>query len=81
MLTSQERHVLDDGQPDPPLGVFRQLHDGRQEGLGELLDADDLIHAVQVGDDVEPHLWALVLKLVQEQGKEVLDGAGKGGEN
>ena len=55
-LAGQERHVLNDGQSDPPLGVLGQLHDGGQQGLAQLLDPDNLVHAVKVGDDVQPHL-------------------------
>ena len=33
-----------------------QLHDGGQQGLAQLLDPDNLVHAVKVGDDVQPHL-------------------------
>ena len=51
-LAGQERHVLDDGEPDPPLGVLRQLHYGGQEGLTQLLDTDHLIDAIQVGDNI-----------------------------
>lgn len=58
-LSSQQGHVLNDGQPHSPLGIFSQLHNGRQQGLGQLSDANHLIHAVQVGDDVQPHLRAL----------------------
>ena len=76
-LTGQERHVLDDGEPDPPLGVLCQLDDGGEERLGELLDADDLVDAVEVGDDVEAHLGVLVLQLGEEQRQQVLDSAGK----
>ena len=74
-LSGQEGHVLDDGEAHPPLGVLGQLDDGRQEGLGQLLDADHFVDAVQVGDDVEADLGALVLQLAQEQGQQVLDGA------
>lgn len=58
-LAGQQWHVLDDGQADPPFGVLCQLDDGRQQGLRELADADHLVHAVQVGDDVQTHLGAL----------------------
>lgn len=58
-LSGQQGHVLDDGQPHSPLGIFSQLHNGRQQGLGQLSDANHLIHAVQVGNDVQPHLRAL----------------------
>lgn len=59
-LTRQQGHVLYDGQADPPLGVLGELHDGWQERLGELTDADHLVDTVQVGDDVETHLGTLV---------------------
>jgi len=58
-LPCQQGHVLYDGQADPPLGVLGQLHDGGQQGLGQLADADHFVHAVQVGDDVQAHLGAL----------------------
>lgn len=58
-LPSQERHVLNDGQPHTPFGILSQFHDGRQQGLGQLSDANHLIHAVQVGDYVEADFGAL----------------------
>lgn len=58
-LSSQQRHVFNDGQPHPPLGILSQLHNGGEQGLRELPDADHLVHAVQVGDDVQPYLRAL----------------------
>ena len=30
-LACQQWHILDDGQPDPPLSIFSQLHYGRKE--------------------------------------------------
>ena len=66
-LTSQQGHVLDDGQPDPPLGVLCQLHDGWEERLAQLLDANDLVDTIEVGDDVETNIWTLVLELGQEE--------------
>nr|CAD7259518.1 unnamed protein product [Timema shepardi] len=47
----------------------------RNVGRAHLLDADDLVDTVQVGDDVESHLGALVLQLGEEQGEEMFDGA------
>ena len=73
-LSSQEWHVLNDGEPHPPLGVLGQLHDCRQQGLTQLLDADDLIDTIQVGDDVQPDVGALVLQLGKEERKQVFDG-------
>lgn len=32
-LACKQRHVLNDGEPDPPFGVFGQLDDGWQQGL------------------------------------------------
>ena len=66
-LAGKQRHVLDDGQPDPPLGVLCQLHDGWEERLAQLLDADDLVDTIEVGDDVETNIWTLVLELRQEE--------------
>ena len=66
-LTCQQGHVLDDGQPDPPLGVLCQLHDGGEERLAQLFDANDLVATIEVGDDVETNIWALVLELRQEE--------------
>ena len=51
-----------------------ELHNGGKKALAELLDADHLIDAVQVGDDVQPHVGALILQLRQEQGQQMLDG-------
>ena len=39
------------------------------------LDSDDFIDAVEVGDDVQTNLRALVLQLAQEQRQQVLDRA------
>ena len=39
-LFSKERHVLDDGQSDPPFGVLSQLHNGWQQRRGQLTNAD-----------------------------------------
>lgn len=58
-LSGQQGHILDNGQADPPLCVLGQLHDSRQQRLGELADADHLVDTVQVGDDVKAHLRAL----------------------
>ena len=66
-LSGQQGHILDDGQADPPLGVLGQLHDSRQQRLGELADADHLVDTVQVGDDVEAHLRALQGEKEQER--------------
>ena len=76
-LSGEERHVLDDGEAHPPLGVLGQLDDGGQQRLRQLRDADHLVHAVQVRDDVQSHLGALVFQLGQEQGQEVLYRAGR----
>lgn len=58
-LSCQQGHVLNDGQADPPLRILCQFHNGRQQRLGELTDANHLVHTVEVGDDVETHLRAL----------------------
>ena len=55
-LSSEEGHVLDDGEPDPPLGVLGQLHDGGEEGLAQLLDTDHFVHAVQVRNYIQANL-------------------------
>lgn len=52
-LARQQWHILDDGQPDPPFGIFSQLHYGREEWLGELPDPNHFIYTVQIGDDVQ----------------------------
>lgn len=44
--------------------------------MAELRDADDVINAVEVGDDVEAHLGVLVLQLGDEQGDQVLNCVG-----
>lgn len=58
-LAGQKRHVFNDGQPHPPLGIFCKLNNGREERLGELADPDDLIHTVQIRDYVQANLWTL----------------------
>ena len=60
-LTRQQRHVLDDGQSDAPFGILCQFDNGRQKGLTQLLDPDHFTNTVQIGDDVEPDLRALIL--------------------
>ena len=61
-LSSQQRHVLNDGQPDSPLGVLGQLHNGGQQRHGQLMDANHVVDTVQVGDDVQSHLRAFIWK-------------------
>jgi hypothetical protein len=46
MSTCQQRHVLDDGEPDPPLGVLGQLDDGRKQRQRQLLHSDHLADAI-----------------------------------
>lgn len=41
------------------LGILRQLHDGRSRDCDSCPGSDHLVHAVQVRDDVQPHLRAL----------------------
>ena len=62
-LTGQQRHVLDNGETHTPLGVLGQLDNGRQQALRQSLDANHLVDAVQVGDDVQAHFGAFVLEL------------------
>jgi hypothetical protein len=38
-----------------------QLYNGGEEGLAQLLDPNDLVHTVQVGDDIQPNLQQSVL--------------------
>merc|ERR1719362_1323737 len=73
-LPSQQGHVLYDGQPHAPLGVLRELHNGGQKTLAELLDANNLVDAVQVRDDVQSHVGTLVLQLRQEERQQMLNG-------
>jgi len=40
-LLRQERDVLDDRKPNPPLLVLCQLHDGGEQGLGQAVNAND----------------------------------------
>lgn len=58
-LASQQWHVLNDGQSNPPLGILSQLHYSWQQRLRELPDPDHLIHTVQIRNDVQTHLRAL----------------------
>lgn len=58
-LPGQKGHVLDDGQSHAPLGILCQLDDSRQQRLGKLADSNDLIHTIQVGDDVKANLGTL----------------------
>ncbi|KAG9348579.1 hypothetical protein JZ751_002315 [Albula glossodonta] len=61
-------HVLNDGQPHPPLGVLGQLHDGRQQGLRQLADADDLEHGRGEGKSAEKRRWEQ--EVSRESGKK-----------
>jgi len=58
-LASQQWHVFNDGQSNPPLGILSQLHYSWQKRLRELPDPDHLIHTVQIRNDVQTHLRAL----------------------
>ena len=73
-LSSQQRHVLNDDQTHPPVGILCKLHDGGEQELGQILDADHLFHAIEVRDDVQPHIRALIPQQSQEEGHDVLDG-------
>lgn len=117
-LTSQQWHVLNDGQTHTPLWVLGQLDDSRQQALWQLLDTNhlptyrciythmatlfhfsciigttsehqsftlkptlqfncctNLVDAVQIRDDVQANLRALVLQLSEEEGQQVFNGA------
>jgi len=45
-LTGQQGHVFDDGQSHTPFAILGQVHDGRQEALGQLLDANHVAHLI-----------------------------------
>ena len=68
-LTRQQRHVLYNGQPDTPLFIFRQLHDSGKQALREQFDADDIVHLLKLGDDVQTHIGEVVLEHLQEHGE------------
>jgi hypothetical protein len=57
-LRCEQRNVFDDCEPDAPLLVFGELHDGGKEGLREELDADDCRgqRAVKVFQSISPPL-------------------------
>ena len=57
-----------------PVTHLGQLHDGGQQGLAQLLDPDNLVHAVKVGDDVQPHLEKTIVKLREREGQGVDPG-------
>lgn len=61
-LPCQQGHVFYDGETNPPLSILCQLHNGGQQWLWQLPYADHLIHAVQIGDDIQTHLRALNAK-------------------
>lgn len=65
-LARQQWHILDDGQPDPPFGIFSQLHYGREEWLGELPDPNHFIYTVQIGDDVQTNFRTLQIHKTQK---------------
>lgn len=58
-LTCQQWHILNDGQPDPPFGIFSQLHYGRKKRLRELTDSNYFIYTIQIGDDIETNFRTL----------------------
>merc|ERR1719186_1518418 len=60
-LAGQKWHVLNDGQTNSPLCILSELYNSWQKRLAELLDPNDLIDTVQVGDNVQTDLRALVL--------------------
>lgn len=71
-LSSQQRHVLNDGQTHPLLGTASSMMVGA--GTGQLLDADHLFHATEVGDDIQSARPGTHPQQSQEKGHEVLDG-------
>ena len=50
--TCKEWHVFDDSQSDSPFGVFGKFYYGGKERLGQLLNTNHLIDAVQVRNDI-----------------------------
>ena len=72
-LRREERDVLDDCEPHAPLPVLGQLHDRGEQRLREGVDAHNLIHALQLGDNVESCLVVLVLQERQEERDKLLD--------
>eukprot|EP00128_Syssomonas_multiformis_P009478 Colp12_sorted_trinity150504_noHs@19184 len=74
-LAGQERSVLNDGKTNTPLAIFGQLNDGRQKRLGQKINTNNLVDRVKLGDDVETYFRELVLQKLEEQRKQVLDGA------
>lgn len=58
-LARQQWHIFNDGQPDPPLGIFSQLHYGRKERLRELTDSNHFIYTIQIRDDIQANFRTL----------------------
>lgn len=56
-LDGKNRRVLDDGEPHPPLLVFRKVNDRWQQRRAQQLDADHAVHRLQTRDDVQPNLF------------------------
>lgn len=56
-LDGKNRRVLDDGEPHPPLLVFRQVNNRWQQRRAQQLDADHAVHRLQTRDDVQPNLF------------------------
>jgi hypothetical protein len=77
-LSSQQGHVLNDGETHSPFSVTGQLHDRRQKRLRELLNSNNFVDTVEVGNNVEAHFRAVVLQLQKEKREKMLDGTEKG---
>jgi hypothetical protein len=58
-LARQQWHILNDGKPDPPFGIFSQFHYGRKERLRELTDSNHFIYTIQIGDDIQTNFRTL----------------------
>ena len=67
-LGSQERYVLDDGQAHSPLLVFRKLDDGREKGLREQVNADNIVDLFELRDDIEADVREVVFEHLEEHG-------------
>jgi hypothetical protein len=50
-----------------------ELEDGWEEALGEKINTNDLVHLLQLRDDVQSHFGAVILQKLQEEWEEVRD--------
>jgi len=61
-LACQKWDVIDNSKPYTPLLVFGKLNNSWEQRLGEEIDANNLVHQLQFGNDVESDFREFVLQ-------------------